>query len=84
MDELKGFGFKTAAMALNDNAISITDPVLKAEPHLAILIGSEGPGLKPGTIAAADYVVKIPISPAVDSLNAAAAAAVAFFELTKQ
>lgn len=84
MYELKGFGFKTAAMALSDTAISITDPVLKADPHLAILIGSEGPGLKPGTIAAADYVVKIPISPAVDSLNAAAAAAVAFFELTKQ
>lgn len=83
MDVLKDFGFKTAAMALRDNAISITDPSLKAESRLAVLIGSEGPGLKNTTIDAADYVVKIPISPAVDSLNAAAASAIAFFELTK-
>lgn len=74
-------GFKTAAMALTDNSISIKDPRLSAEPKLAVLLGSEGDGLKAETIAKSDYVIKIPMSNNVDSLNVAAASAVAFWEL---
>ncbi len=81
VDELHRFGFKTAAMALRDECISIKDPRLAAEPRLAVLLGSEGDGLKDETIAKSDYVIKIPMSNNVDSLNVAAASAVAFWEL---
>ena len=76
-------GFKTAAMALSDNSIAIDDPILREEPRLAIVMGTEGDGLAKETIAEADYVVRIPMSHHVDSLNVAAAAAVAFWELVK-
>ena len=81
MDLLKSLGFKTAAMALSDNSVSIDDPQLMAEEKLAILLGSEGDGLTDGTIAACDYTVKIPMYHGVDSLNVAAASAVAFWQL---
>lgn len=74
-------GFRTAAMALTDRSISIDDPALAAEPKLAIVMGTEGDGLSHEAIAGADYVVRIPMSHGVDSLNVAAAAAVAFWQL---
>jgi tRNA G18 (ribose-2'-O)-methylase SpoU len=77
-------GFKTAAMALSDNSISLDDDRLKAEEKLAIIMGTEGDGLAKEVITAADYVVKIPMSHQVDSLNVAAAAAVSFWELRKR
>lgn len=80
---LKQMGFRTAAMALCENTVSIDDPVLLAEPKLAILLGTEGDGLADGTIAGCDYTVKIPMSHGVDSLNVAAASAVAFYQLCK-
>lgn len=79
--KLGDLGFRTAAMALTDNSIPIDDPVLTAEPKLAIIMGTEGDGLSHEAIAEADYVVRIPMSHAVDSLNVAAAAAVAFWQL---
>lgn len=79
--QLKEQGFTTAAMALSDDSISIADPLLTTIPRLAIIMGTEGEGLPAETIAAADHVVKIPMSHNVDSLNVAAAAAVAFWEL---
>lgn len=82
--ELSNLGFKTAAMALTDNSISIDNPILRAENKLAIIMGTEGDGLSQKVIDEADYVVKIPMSHHVDSLNVAAAAAVAFWELKKQ
>ncbi len=81
IDELHSLGFKTAAMALSDNSISVRDQRLAAEPRLAIILGSEGEGLKAETIENSDYVIKIPMSNDVDSLNVAAASAVAFWEL---
>ena len=78
---LHNHGFKTAAMALTDNSVSLSDPQLKQEPQLAIIMGTEGEGLPKQTIADADYTVKIPMAHGVDSLNVAAAAAVAFWEL---
>ncbi len=78
---LQKLGFKTAAMALNDNSIPIDDPRLKAEEKLAIILGTEGDGLASSTIADCDYTVRIPMSHGVDSLNVAAASAVAFWEL---
>ena len=81
MARLKALGFKTAAMALSDNSVSIDDPALLAEEKLAILMGSEGDGLTNETIAACDYTVKIPMYHGVDSLNVAAASAVAFWQL---
>lgn len=78
---LNALGFRTAAMALTDQSIPIYAPVLKAIPRLAIIMGTEGDGLPMTTIAEADYVVRIPMSHQVDSLNVAAAAAVAFWEL---
>lgn len=83
MQQLKALGFKTAAMALSDNAVSIDDPSLMAEEMLAVLMGSEGDGLTDSTIAACDYTVKIPMYHGVDSLNVAAASAVAFWQLRK-
>ena len=79
--QLHELGFTTAAMALTDNSISIADPLLTTIPRLAIIMGTEGEGLPEETIAAADHVVRIPMSHNVDSLNVAAAAAVAFWEL---
>ena len=74
-------GFKTAAMALSDRSVSIDDPQLMSEDKLAIVLGTEGDGLSPVTIAQCDYTVKIPMSHGVDSLNVAAAGAVAFWQL---
>lgn len=78
---LKEMGFKTAAMALSDDAISIVDPQLKAAEKLAVVLGTEGDGLSANTIADCDYTVCIPMYHGVDSLNVAAASAVAFWEL---
>ena len=80
-NELHQLGFSTAAMALSDNSISLNDPVLKQQKRLAIIMGTEGDGLPKSTMAAADYVVRIPMAHGVDSLNVAAASAVAFWEL---
>ena len=78
---LHGCGFRTAAMALTDDSVSVDHPALAAEPRLAIVLGTEGDGLARTTIAACDYTVKIPMSHGVDSLNVAAASAVAFWQL---
>ena len=79
--QLKDLGFKTAAMALSDDSVSIDDPRLMLEEKLAVVLGSEGDGLAEKTIADCDYTVKIPMAHGVDSLNVAAASAVAFWEL---
>jgi tRNA G18 (ribose-2'-O)-methylase SpoU len=84
MDILHSLGFKTAAMALSDRSVSIDDEQLAKEPKLAIVLGTEGDGLAAGTIASCDYTVKIPMSHGVDSLNVAAASAVAFWQLGQQ
>jgi tRNA G18 (ribose-2'-O)-methylase SpoU len=81
MERLRKLGFKTAAMALSDSSVSIDDPKLKAEEKLAIVLGTEGDGLAPATVAGCDYTVRIPMYHGVDSLNVAAASAVAFWEL---
>ena len=81
MDQLKALGFKTVSMALRDDSYSIDDPRLRLEEKLAILMGSEGDGLTDDTIASCDFTVKIPMYHGVDSLNVAAASAVAFWEL---
>lgn len=81
MQQLHDLGFKTAAMALTDNSVSIKDPQLLAEEKLAIILGTEGDGLSAHTIADCDYTVKIPMTHGVDSLNVAAASAVAFWQL---
>ena len=78
---LHGFGFKTAALALRDDSVSIDDPVLAAEEKLALVLGTEGDGLGNDTIADCDYTVRIPMQHGVDSLNVAAAGAGAFWEL---
>ena len=84
MKLLEKLGFKTVAMALRDDSVSIDDPQLLAEEKLAIILGTEGDGLANETIADCDYTVKIPMSHDVDSLNVAAASAVAFWELGKR
>lgn len=84
IEQIKSFGFKTAAMALTDNSISIDDERLLKEKKLAIVLGTEGDGLKENTVADCDYTVKIPMSHGVDSLNVAAAGAVAFWQLGKR
>lgn len=81
---LRSHGFKTAAMALNESAVSIDDPALAAEEKLAVILGTEGDGLPVATIDACDYCVMIPMSHGVDSLNVAAASAVAFWQLGKR
>ena len=81
LDEIKALGFKTVAMALKDNSLSINDPRLTNEDKLAIIMGTEGDGLSDKTIADCDYTVKIPMYHSVDSLNVAAASAVAFYQL---
>lgn len=81
VSSLKSLGFKTVAMALRDNSVMLDDPTLQAEPRLAIVMGNEGDGLPNETIDDADYVVCIPMKHNVDSLNVAAASAVAFWAL---
>lgn len=81
---LNKLGFKTVAMALRDDSVSIDDPKLLAEKKLAVILGTEGDGLANETIVDCDYTVKIPMSHDVDSLNVAAASAVAFWELGKR
>ena len=81
MEFLRQHGFRTAALALSDNSVSIDDPALAQEDKLALILGSEGDGLTNETIAQCDYTVKIPMYHGVDSLNVAAASAVAFWEL---
>ena len=78
---LRSLGFKTAAMALSDDSVTIDDPRLLAEEKLAVVLGTEGDGLKDSTITGCDYTVRIPMYHGVDSLNVAAASAVAFWEL---
>lgn len=80
-EDIKALGFKTVAMALKDNSVSINDPRLSAENKLAIIMGTEGDGLSDSTISDCDYTVKIPMYHGVDSLNVAAASAVAFYQL---
>ena len=80
-DRLHSLGFKTAAMALKEDTLSIRDSRLTAEPKLAVVLGTEGDGLADSTIDGCDYTVKIPMTHGVDSLNVAAASAVAFFQL---
>ena len=80
--QLHDLGFKTAAMALTDKSISLSDPILKQQKRLAIIMGTEGEGLPQKTIEDADFTVRIPMYHQVDSLNVAAAAAVAFWELS--
>lgn len=84
MTILKELGFKTVAMALREDAIVLTDPVLKAEEKLAIIVGSEGEGLSSETITSCDYVVRIEMAHGVDSLNVNQAAGIAFWELGKK
>lgn len=79
--EMHAEGFATAAMALTDDSVSLDDPILKNVTKLAIIMGTEGDGLAREVITASDYVVRIPMAHGVDSLNVAAAAAVAFWEL---
>lgn len=81
---LNALGFKTAAMALSEDSISLDDPRLKQEPRLALIMGTEGDGLSHEAITTADHVVRIPMQHGVDSLNVAAAAAVAFWELRQR
>ena len=81
ISSLRTLGFRTVAIALSDNSVPIDDPSLKEEPQLAIVLGTEGDGLSPQVIQETDYVVRIPMWHEVDSLNVAAASAVAFWEL---
>ena len=84
LERLQALGFKTAAMALRKDSVSIDDPALLAEDKLAVILGTEGDGLASDTIANCDYTVMIPMSHEVDSLNVAAASAVAFWQLGKR
>ena len=84
MKTLRKLGFKTVAMALRDDSFSIDDTQLHEQEKLAIILGTEGDGLASDTIADCDYTVKIPMSHGVDSLNVAAASAVAFWELGRK
>ena len=84
MKILRELGFKTAAMALKEDSVSIDDPELMKEDKLAVILGTEGDGLAPETIADCDYTVMIPMSHGVDSLNVAATSAVAFWQLGKR
>ena len=81
MQQLRDLGYRTCAMALRDDSYSIDDPALRQVERLAVVLGAEGDGLADATIAACDYTVKIPMYHGVDSLNVAAASAVAFWEL---
>ena len=81
LEDIKNLDFKTVAMALKDDSLSIADPRITSEEKLAVVMGTEGDGLSDGTIAECDYTVKIPMYHGVDSLNVAAASAVAFYQL---
>lgn len=81
LDEIKALGFKTVAMALKNNSLSVDDPQLAKESKLAVIMGTEGDGLSEETISCCDFTVKIPMYHGVDSLNVAAASAVAFYQL---
>ena len=81
LERLKELGFRTAAMAMTDRSVPLDYPPLKEEPRLALVMGTEGDGLPEAAIEGADYVVRIPMAHGVDSLNVAAASAVAFWEL---
>ena len=81
MGQLNSLGFKTAAMALTDKSLPIYDPAPAKEPKLAVVLGTEGDGLASETVAGCDYTLRIPMSHGVDSLNVAAASAVAFYQL---
>lgn len=81
LDEIKALGFKTVAMALKDDTLLLSDPILAAQEKLAVVMGTEGDGLSDETIDGCDYTVKIPMYHGVDSLNVAAASAVAFYQL---
>ena len=81
IDEIKNAGFKTAALALSDNTISISDAILKNEKKLALILGNEGNGLKQETIDKSDYAVKIPMKEGIDSLNVSVAAGIAMWEI---
>ena len=81
IERLRQLGFRTAAMALREDSVSMDDPGLLSEEKLAVVLGTEGDGLSPRTIAACDYTVRIPMAHGVDSLNVAAASAVAFWQL---
>ena len=83
IEQLHALGFKTASLALSDNSVGITDEKLMQEEKLALILGTEGTGLRKDTISLSDYVVRIPMRQGVDSLNVAAAAAVAFWQLRK-
>ena len=78
---LSALGFKAAALALSEDSVAIDDPALAAEPRLALVLGTEGDGLAPATVARCDFTVRIPMAHGVDSLNVAAASAVAFWVL---
>lgn len=84
LQEIKALGFKTVAMALKDDSLSIKDPRLADEKKLAVIMGTEGDGLSDNTISDCDYTVKIPMYHGVDSLNVAAASAVAFYQLSNK
>ena len=84
LDSVRKLGFKTAAMALRDDSVSIDDPALEKEEKLAIVLGTEGDGLASSTIEGCDYTVRIPMAHGVDSLNVAAASAVAFWQLRRR
>lgn len=84
LDRLGGMGFRTAAMALRDDSLSVDDPCLRRAERLAVVLGTEGDGLADGTIADCDWTVRIPMSHGVDSLNVAAASAVAFWVLGRR
>ncbi len=84
ISQLGDLGFATAAMALSDDSVSLRDPDLNGEEKLAVILGTEGDGLAPSTIASCDYTVRIPMAHGVDSLNVAAASAVAFYQLCGQ
>lgn len=84
IETLKNSGFSTLAMALHDNTVNIDNPVLKSLEKIAVILGTEGEGLKQSTIESCDFTVKIPMAEGVDSLNVASASAVAFWELNKK
>ena len=81
VDRLRALGFKTVALALSDDATTVDDPALAREARLALVLGTEGDGLSATTVARCDYVARIPMAHGVDSLNVAAAGAVAFYVL---
>ena len=84
VERLRALGFSTAALALGDGSVTIDDPALAREPRLALVLGAEGDGLAPATVARCDYTARIPMAHGVDSLNVAAAGAVAFWELCRR